>query len=315
MSDLHQYLLEHQTPYPGRLRGLIQMNASDFGAAEPPPAGNDQALWHQLVAEASDRVKQARLLNAEWSPGTLEAADEALDVVLATEPSLPPPPTPRIQVVYGTYAGHGLAKDAYGGYTPEQLAWGPHHNIPIKAPVDGRVELYQIGTPLAQNAWILGNGMNPLDYRVCWASLSSGWTCMAGPLQTMFVAVFWPASTLVIDNVRIGHLHYGHVHQDVKTGPVAAGDTFALSWDSGIRWEPSIQTRAAHTHCCAGAGSTLSPNGDLDGTLAIKAQGWNATALASVPGPLQYQSGQYCAGRLRNDFTAAGKPIPPMPSS
>jgi hypothetical protein len=32
-----------------------------------------------------------------------------------------------------------------------------------------------------------------------------------------------------------------------------------------------------------------------------------------LPGPTEYSSGRYTAGRLTTDFTAARRPIPPMP--
>ena len=75
-----------------------------------------------------------------------------------------------------------------------------------------------------------------------------------------------------------------------------------------------MNTRAGHLHACAGAGTQLSPNGDLDGRLAVIAQGWQATDLSNMPGPQEYQSGRYCAGRLTSEFTQAGRPIPPMPT-
>src|SRR5262249_50735345 len=141
------------------------------------------------------------------------------------------------------------------------------------------------------------------------------WACWVGPAQTMFVAVFWPAAGyIVIEGQRCGHLHYGHVRSDVRTGQVTQGQQFATSWDTGIRWEPQIDTRAAHTHCCAGAGTQLSPNGDLPGRLAAIAQGWQVTDIGRVPGPTDYQTGQWCAGRRRSDFTAAGKLLPPIPA-
>ncbi len=203
-----------------------------------------------------------------------------------------------------------MAKDAYPGLTEDAVQWGPHDSVPIVALVDGRVEAYSFGTPLGTHRLT----MISQEYRANWDALSEGWVCQAQPQQAMHVAVFWPNAPLTINGQRIGHFHYGHVRQDIKAGPVRQGEVFAYSWDSGIRWEPRLNTRAAHVHCCAGAGSVLSPNGDLDGRLAVLAQGWEATDVGTLPGPQDYESGRYVAGRLLTDFQRAGKPIPPMPA-
>lgn len=210
--------------------------------------------------------------------------------------------------MYGTYSGHGLARDAYPGLTEEMVQWGPHHGIPLVAPADGRIEVYSFGTPLDVAAMAA-------EYRANWQALSEGWTCLADPLQAMYVAVWWPSGAYSVAGQRIGHLHYGHVHAAIKAGPIRQGEQFATVWDSGIRFEPGVpNARAAHVHCCAGAGAQLAPNGDLDGRLAVLAQGWEVTDIGFAPGPTDYQSGRYTAGRLTSDFTRAGKPIPPMPS-
>jgi hypothetical protein len=284
---------------------------------------SQQSQWLGLVQTASAQVKKARTLDADWAPGTLEAADFALDATLAGQaPPTPEPAPPQIAAVIGTYSGHGLAKDSYAGLTPEQVSWGPHHGLPIIAPADGRVEVYTFGTPLSLVP------LNP-QYAAQHQALFDGWTCKAPEqriawpgdnvatlfgAQTMYVAVFWPAAPLTIEGQRVGHLHYGHVRGDVRTGAIARGEQFATSWDSGIRFEPGVpHARAAHTHCCAGAGTTLSPNGDLPGRLAAVAQGWTVTDIGTIPGPQDYQGGRYTAGRLTSDFTSAGRPIPPMP--
>jgi len=247
------------------------------------------------------------------------ARDRLPKVPPAPDPPSPgpePPPVPVLSGVYGTYSGHGLAQDLYGGTTDEQVQWGPHHGLPLVAPVDGRVELYQIGTPLSAQTGLAA--FDPV-YRVNWHALSDEWVCRVPPhlgAQVMYVAVFWPTGPLWLNGTRCGHLHYGHVRSNVTTGSVAAGQPFATTWDSGIRFENAgiTNARAAHTHCCAGAGTTLSPNGDLDGRLAVLAQGWSVTDLRSIPGPSDYQSGAYCAGRRLTDFTSGGHPIPPLPS-
>jgi acetyl esterase/lipase len=53
-----------------------------------------QAQWTTLVQGASVAVKQARQLDADWEPGTLEEADAALDAALDGAPEPPPDPPP-----------------------------------------------------------------------------------------------------------------------------------------------------------------------------------------------------------------------------
>jgi hypothetical protein len=224
----------------------------------------------------------------------------------------PEPPTEqRLACVYGTYPGHGNAQDAYPGWTEDAVMWGPHHGIPIIAPADGRVERYAFGTPLdATSVW------EDDTYVINWTALFAEWICRTvDPLQTMLVAVFFPTTPMTIAGQRVGHVHYAHVENTIKTGAVRQGEQFAASSDSGIRFEPGNPVaRAAHVHCAAGAGTNLSPNGDLDGRLAIIAQGWAATDIHTVPGPAEYQRPNlWCAGRRYEDFQKAGKAPPPLP--
>ena len=116
-----------------------------------------------------------------------------------------------IRAVYGTYSGHGMAKDVYPGRTEEEVRWGPHTGIPIIAPAAGRVEVYHFGTPLET----LGG-----DYRVNQIALFDGWTCIAPddvraqdvtPQQTMHVVTWYPDEPFAVEGQRVGHCHYAHV--------------------------------------------------------------------------------------------------------
>jgi hypothetical protein len=334
--NIHDYIVTHQRPLnPVRRWGLLQLDAADFGGgAEPMPDTQHEIAWRVEAIRAAVALAQAdrcawdatkiqyqqsmkQIMDVDIGPiddlareiGELNAAPKAP----GPTPQPPPAPTPRLAGVYGTYSGHGQAVDLYGGRTDAEVQWGPHHGLPLVAPVDGRVEVYQIGTPLSNAQAVQAMGW---ERAAIWHALADGWTCWAAdPLQTMYVAVFWPSAPLVIEGQRIGHLHYGHVLGNIQTGVVTKGEQFAITWDSGIRFEPSIpHARAAHVHCAAGAGTALSPNGDLPGRLAAVAQGWALTPLGSVPGPQDYLSGRFCAGRLLRDFHENGKVIPPMPA-
>jgi hypothetical protein len=321
------YLGAHQHTIPNCRNGLLHLH-EDFGEDEEAPVDKEAIHWRlrEIRAHVSDvqnmrptgSMTKAQILTRvaevwDHNIGPFDDLAREAGELLDAPGSLPEPepePVRQIRTVYGTYSGHGLARDAYPGWNDEQVQWGPHHGIPIVAPANGRVELYDIGTPL--NVVRIAGA----EYTANHEALFKGWSCKSyDPLQTMFVVVFWPEQPLTINSQRVGHLHYGHVNGDVMTGRVSAGVVFAHVWDSGIRFEPRIpNARAAHVHACAGAGSMLSPNGDLPGELAIVAQDWEATNVGTLPGPMEYQSGRYCAGRLLSDFQQAGRPIPPLPS-
>jgi hypothetical protein len=330
--------------------GLASPLRPDFGVVEgplpepPPEEADGAAAIRARTQELRDRVVAIQLDRCAWDAdyeayrasmvqicdhdaGPIHDVANQIDAALPPkvepppgEPPPGPPPAPRaVGCVYGTYSGHGLAVDAYAGRTPHEIAWGPHHWIELRAPADGTIVVYQLGTPLAQTAWqaLAAHSGVPIDvYAANYQALWAGWRCWATPLQTMIVAVWYPSARYVLEGIGIGHLHYGHLHPAVEAGAIRAGAVFGRSWDSGIRFEPGVpRARAAHTHCCAGAGAQLSPNGDLPGRLAVLAQGWApATDIGTVPGPPEYFRGLYTAGRLTSDFERAGQPLPPLPS-
>lgn len=273
-----------------------------------------QAQWLQLVQGASQSVKAARLLDADWPAGSLEAADAALDAALAGQ--APPAADPGFA---GSYAGHDPAVDAYLGGP-----WGPHHGIILPAPAAGRVELYLFGTPLPALS-------NDVEHARRYQELFTGWTCMISPSpdqrvaasqQQMAVFVFWPDSPVVVDGQALQWIGGGHVDAaSVRQGRVQPGDPMARTSNSGINFERAgyAEARAAHWHVICGRTRTLSPNGDTSGYYAIRALGFPAPTRGPRPGPTDYErlggngKALYCAGRLRSDFDQAGQPIPPPP--
>jgi hypothetical protein len=129
--------------------------------------------------------------------------------------------------------------------------------------------------------------------------------------QTMYFVLYVP--NVPLNGLKA--LWFGHSRGNAKLGAVKQGEWFGESWDSGVRFESvGIHARASHVHCCASATGSLTVNGDVDGLLAAQAMGWDVQFIGNGPGPNEYYSGRYCAGRLLSDFTAAGKPLPPMPS-
>jgi hypothetical protein len=241
----------------------------------------------------------------------------------------PPPIVTKIGGFFVTYNGHGLAIDGYPGLTEETQLWGPHHGIDIIAPDDVIVESYSFPTPL--NVYATMDEETRQKHR----ELLADWSCVSSevaarsrrldlihgndsywtfdivePSQIMNVAVM----RFVNPRPNMNHFHFGHVHPNIKTGRVPKDTKFATVWDTGIRWEPRINARAAHVHICVGRTATLSPNGDVPGALALPVMGWNLHDMGIGPGPQEYESGQYVAGRRRQDFTSANKPLPPVPA-
>lgn len=284
--------------------------------------GADQARWTTLVQSASDSVRQARTLDADWPPGTLEEADDALTAALAGTP----PPVSHYQGFAVSYAGHDPARDCYLGTSPDQKEWGRHDGLPILAPAPGRVELYQFPTPLN-----LPKG-TPVVFRAEYQQnhddlFGAGWVCVApspdpglagGPLvgsQVMFVAVYWPDTPIRLSNGQmLKAAWFGHCKGDIPVGRVDTGGRICTSYDSGVRFENNgIQARAAHAHVCGSATGTLSMNGDVDGLLVAQALGWQIEYRgAGGPGPNEYMGGQWLAGKPRSQW--GGHAIPPVPA-
>lgn len=250
-------------------------------------------------------------------------------------PAPPPSPPPGIRAFAVSYSGHDPARDVYPGLDLDQVEWGPHHGVALTAPTAGTVQAYQFPTPLS-----VYQAMDPAA-RLIARQLWCGWSCClptladacrthtvdlplsdqwwvydtVQPYQTMYVAVFVPDAPLVISGKTVRLLVYGHVRNDIRTGRVTRGEQFATVWDSGIRFEAvGVQARAAHVHCAASTTGQVSANGDVDGLLAATALGWTVEWRGQGPGPNEYMSGQWVAGRRRSDFERAGRSLPPVPS-
>lgn len=282
------------------------------------------AEWHDTLTEAQRLVDDVRyharspegvVSEADWS--RLGSASDYIGQVLAMplQPVDEPPHDRGPTTLHGvaiSYPGHAPARDLYLGYTEEQAQWGPHDSLAITAPVAGTVSLYtfSVGGALRHQ---------PPEAQ----ALFTGWVCIAPPsptprgLQPMHVAVLVYDTPIPTPWGAVRADWAAHVRGDVRTGRVAAGEPYAVCWDSGIRFENSgvAAARAAHIHACASATGTLTPNGDLDGRAFAYVRGWEPLAYLGEggPGPGQYQQGRYTAGRLTSDFQRAGKPIPPMP--
>jgi hypothetical protein len=322
------YLLGHRGAAPD---GLGCALAADFGdgGGEQPPSPPDTTTAHDYAIECIRVLDEARFVTRardnEQAWHDVGSIVDYLDrIAELTAPKAPgpgpnPPPAPTALLGFAvSYGGHDPARDVYLGRTAEEMEWGAHHNHEIVAPAPGRVEAYWFSTPLADVAAASD------EYAANWMRLfADGPPCCPArgvlrengveviyPKQTMAIAVYWPDAPL--NGLRA--LWFGHVRPDIAVGRVEAGQRICTAWDSGVRFEDrGIQARAAHVHCCASATGTLSPNGDVDSLRAAAAMGWQVEWRgAGGPGPEQYLSGLWAAGKPRSAW--AGRTLPPVPS-
>jgi hypothetical protein len=359
IDDVENYLRTKQVPLnPVRNRGRLLLDINDFTGGTDVPNADDVARlareiqqecdrdglrWWNIKPEDSKLDVEAFARDIQKSLGfNYSRAQQILEILGKVDGGVDPPmPTPtKIGGFWVTYPGHDLAIDAYLGYTPEQIQWGPHHGIPLIAPADVIVERYAFPTPLnvyaAMDEQTRQNHRDLFSEWVCGVSdvvvpashvqlvgviydkplrvNDEWWAYDVEPTQVMNVAVARFVTSFTIDGVILNHIHLGHVYQDITVGRVPKNTQFGKSWDSGIRWEPRIDARAAHVHTVASTIPTLSPNGNISGVYAARAMGWEVEYSALQVGPYQYELGTYCAGKLRTMFTGVGKPLPPVPA-
>jgi hypothetical protein len=278
------------------------------------------AMTDEEQALVGDALRNVRLVrddpSAKWPPNTLETAEALLTEAIGGL---------SLQGVAVTYQGHDPARDAYLGHTDDEVQWGPHDSWPLIAPSDGTVQRFDQGTPLLGEATVAP--VEDPEYAAQRRALFDGWVCRVPPApvprgaevgpvgfgQTMHVAVFWPDQPLQTSGGPLRAIWFGHVRSNVRTGRVRRGEKFAETGASGIQFERAgiPNARAAHAHACASATGQLSPNGDVSGMLACEAMGWRVEFIGSNgPGPQQYMTGAFCAGRRLSDFHQAHQPLP-----
>lgn len=351
VQNLMSVARQHQLAPPGSNgRGVVQLDRADFVGSPPPPppppppgtGAFDKALqtfrdllvgfrhgFESLSTEAQKLGANGSLMQAiKYLGDDINLVIQSFEGVVVEAGKIvpPPPPPPTVKAIGGvsfTYAQHDPARDCYLGYDDNQIQWGPHHGIPLIAPADGVVTLYTFPTPLS----ILE--VEDEEYQATWHTLFDDQPCMIREadilgvdgevhvLQTMYFLVYKPNSPIRTSRGTVVASWFGHVDgQQIKTGAVKKGEQFGRAWDSGIRFESGgvVNARAAHVHCCASATGNLTMNGDIDGLAAAEMMGWSVRHLGTGPGPNDYFLGKHTAGRHTSDFTAAGKPIPPMPS-
>jgi hypothetical protein len=293
-------------------------------AARPQDYWADYPTYQAAMTEICDHL--AGPIDDEANLG-LAISHLLLDTPEPPSPPEPPPPVNTHLVAFaGTYPNHGWARDCYIGQDDNQKLWGPHHGIELLAPCPGRVEAYSFQTPLNLPAEGFG-----AEYARRRDDLFENWVCIAPlpytgdavseeeiarffELQNMFVSVFWPDTPLVARDGRLVHaLWGGHCKSDIPVGRVDTGQRFLTSWDTGIRFERNgVTARAAHVHLCGSTTGALSPNGDIDGFLIAELLGLDVQDIGTVPGPDDYMTGQFIAGRHLTDWK--GHEIPAIPA-
>lgn len=262
---------------------------------------SDQTKWLELVNNASANVKAARLLDADWPAGTLEQADAALDAALGSapvpgpppNPHPPSPPTPQAQGFGGTYGPeHGYAFDWY-----PNGELGPHYGYLVDCPANGTVEKYSIMVGKNKElevTLVQGNKLKLLQELPYFLTPYEGRIDQIGA-SPMYICVFTPDQPVMVDGYRVVRFWFGHVQDGFATGKRKQGDLMFRCGNSGIAMLPG---EASHIHCCASATGSLTPNGDVPGSVAVRWLGFNPRVIW-VPGPAHYASGGYFRGKAR----------------
>lgn len=227
------------------------------------------------------------------------------------------------------YPGHNWAVDAYIGDTPDEGEWGTHWGHDALAPADGYSTIYQFPTPLLPH---LAMGMEPdavgrlsqalyyEQHAQLFAAITEPGACyfLGSPkfgAQVMYFALLtFDTPQRLPNGVVAKAIWLGHVRGDIATGHLSQGQRWCTVWNSGIDFEAAgIPALASHAHVCGTATGQLTMNGDVDGYAVAAFLGWTLrNGGDNGPGPDQYMSGQYRAGKHSSLW--AGHTLPPRPS-
>lgn len=300
--------------------GLVMDHMVLAFASPPTPPGprpTPRGLYN-LVQDASTQIKTARAdPTAQWPAGTLEQADADLDAALPLIPPGPTPPTVTLQGFGGSYAGHDPAKDIYLGDSPDSGEWGQHWGREVFAPAAGTVSVYTFPTPLTA---LEGAGQTDAATTVRYAQehadLFRGITgpggCYFGTQIMYFALLTFDSPQRLANGQMCKAIWIGHCRSDIAVGRVKAGDRWCTTWCSGINFEANgIPALASHAHTCGTISGQLSMNGEVSGFLVAQLLGWQVRDQGTVPGPNDYATGQYRAGKPLSVW--GGRPLPPRP--
>lgn len=278
----------------------------------------------RIVASAQQTGWQAPAVESEL--GSIRDYMAQVRGLLPVDPPITPPDPPPAAILQGfggSYSGHDPARDIYLGTDPEMAAWGVHWGHPVLAPAAGTVTVYTFPTPLSAHRGLgmpsasvdaAASAQYDQNHADLFRGISTGSGCYAYGLgQTMYFALLtFDTPQRLSNGQQVRAIWAGHVRGDIPAGRVAAGDRWATSWDSGVRFESAgLQVRASHVHTCGTVSGALTMNGEVDGFLVAELLGWQVQNVGTVPGPDAYLTGQYIAGKPKSAW--AGHPIPPMP--
>ncbi len=220
-----------------RLVALVQTHRPPFDAPHAAYQAAMAQICDQDVGPIHDLMTQLKDLFPRADPGPR-----------------PIPEPPQLQGVAVTYSGHGNARDVYLGLDADMVQWGPHDSLELRAPANGRVELYQFPTPLdtfqAMDAttrarhralfrdWICMVPAAWTPANTLLAGEDAWWvapaTATALGQQVMNVPVFWYDTPAPSRLGLVRALWFGHARNGARTGGVLQGEVFGLSGASGI---------------------------------------------------------------------------------
>lgn len=307
--------------------------------AGPGASGDVLALWQGATLLGNGigiNGASAGQVSLAIAPATAAGAYEVRwsaaqgSVVRATAPlaitAAPAPPVTTLQGFGVTYhypgADHDPAKDIYLGPDAATAEWGVHWGYDALAPAPGSVKAFTFPTPLAyheavgaDHARVNGAEQYILDHAALFAdALQPGACYYALGAQTMYFALLTFDTPQRLSNGQLVKcIWLGHVKGDIPVGRVAVGQRWATIGDSGIRFESDgIQARASHAHTAGSVSGALTMNGEVNGFLVAALLGWHVVDRGVGPGPNEYLTGLWIAGKTRAAWGT--HPVPPMPN-
>jgi hypothetical protein len=253
-----------------------------------------------------------------WQGECCRILGEQIPLVDALEAQ--PTPAPATLMGFGgSYPQHDPAKDIYLGTDPESGEWGVHWGHKVLAPAAGTVSIYTFPTPLNAPAGIGHDGADTAaiaqyyqNHADLFRDVLKPGSCYYGAQTMYFILLTFDTPQRLSNGQSVKAIWIGHARGDATPGRVNKGDPWATIWNSGINFESSgIPALASHAHTCGTVSGALTMNGEVSGFLIAELLGWQVRDVGTVPGPNDYMTGLFRAGKPLSVWS--GHPLPPRP--
>jgi hypothetical protein len=232
-------------------------------------------------------------------------------------------------------ADHDPAKDVYAAFDlndPNSAEWGQHWGVDLLAPAAGVGSVYQFPTPLsprvglAPRVWTGSGGVEGYtvedydeylsNHAALFADVLTPGACFypgkLGTQQMMVALLKFDTPQRLSNGQVVKAIWNAHCHPNPTVGRIEKGQRWCTSWNSGINFEAdNIPALASHCHLAGTVSGNLTLNGEVNGFLVAELLGWDIRDAGVGPGPNEYMSGQYRAGKHVSQWT--GHTLPPAP--